>query len=171
MRLEVLSGIEGWPLIAALQGAVYPPDVLAKVIWRDVTWAQADTRILVWEGGEVVCHVGLYERRCTHDGTMRRIIGVGGVMTAPSARRRGYASTAMREAAQLMASRRMEFGLLFCEPHNEKFYEGLGWRMFAGQVFCEQPQGRIRFGLMAAMVLPIGSTARTGVIDLCGLPW
>lgn len=171
MRIEVLTGREGWPLITALEAAVYPPDVMARVIWRDVTWAHADTRILAWEDGSVLCHVGMYEREGTHDGAARRIMGIGGVMTAPDARRRGYASTAMRKAAELMKARRADFGLLFCEPHNERFYESLGWRMFAGHVFCEQPQGRMRFGLMAALVLPIASTPMRGVIDLCGLPW
>jgi GNAT superfamily N-acetyltransferase len=171
MQLDVVGGDDGWPLIAELERAVYPPEVLAKVVWRDVVWAHAAKRILVREGDHVLCHVGLYPRLGTHDGEARRITGIGGVMTAPGAQRRGYASAAMREAAQVMKSWRSAFGLLFCEPHNEKFYESLGWQMFAGQVFCEQPQGRIRFGLMAAMVLPLASTAQTGVIDLRGLPW
>jgi hypothetical protein len=127
--------------------------------------------VLVRENGVVVCHVGLYGRDGMHDGVRRMITGIGGVMTAPGARRRGHAGAAMREAAQIMRSRGADFGLLFCEPHNEPLYESLGWRKFAGDVFCEQPQGRICFNLMAAMILPVRSTAETGVIDLCGLPW
>lgn len=171
VRIEVLSGDEGWPLVEPLEKAVYPPEVMAEVVWRDVTWAHADRRVLVREGDGVVCHVGMYEREGTHDGALRRIAGIGGVMTAPDARGRGYASAAMREAERRMRARRSAFGVLFCEPHNEAFYEGLGWRMFAGQVFCEQPLGRTRFALMAAMVLPLASTPVRGVIDLCGLPW
>jgi ribosomal protein S18 acetylase RimI-like enzyme len=171
VRIEILTGQDGWPLIAALESSVYPPKVMARVVWRDVAWAHADARILVREDAEIVCHVGIYERDGTHDGAPRRITGIGGVMTAPDARRRGYASAAMREAAHLMGARGADFGLLFCEPHNESLYEGLGWRKFAGEVYCEQPRGRIRFDLMATMVLPVRSTAEGGVIDLCGLPW
>jgi predicted acetyltransferase len=171
VQIEVLSGEEGWPLVAALDAAVYTPEVMARVIWRDVTWAHADTRILVRENGEVVCHVGVFERQGTHDGVPRQMTGIGGVMTAPDAQRRGYASAAMREAARFMGARGADFGLLFCEPHNEPLYAGLGWRKFAGEVFCEQPQGRIRFDLMTAMILHVRSTAESGVIDLCGLPW
>ena len=171
VRIEVVSGDEGWPLAEALEKVVYPPEVMAQVIWRDVTWAHADTRVLVRENEAVVCHVGLYSRDGAHDGARRRIIGVGAVMTVPEARRRGHARAAMREAARIMRFKGADFGLLFCEPHNEPVYEGFGWRMFRGQVFCEQPQGHTRFGLMAAMVLPLASTPETGVIDLCGLPW
>ena len=84
----------------------------------------------------------------------------------------GFASAAMRRAAQdIDEVDRPDFALLFCEPHNFPFYSRLGWRQFAGDVFVEQPHGRVRFEVMAAFVLDLRQQPRTGVIDLRGLPW
>ena len=68
-------------------------------------------------------------------------------------------------------TKRCEFALLFCEPHNFAFYEARGWQPFTGEVYAEQPEGRIRFEAMAPFVFDISRAPRDGVIDLCGLPW
>ena len=43
----------------------------------------------------------------------------------------------------------VRFAMLFCEPHNEAFYQARGWHAFKGEVYAEQPEGRIRFEAMA----------------------
>jgi len=67
------------------------------------------------------------------------------------------------------------FALLFCEPHNAPFYMARGWKAFDGEIFAEQPQAganaRVRFTAIAPYVHDIGRAPRSGVIDLCGLPW
>jgi aminoglycoside 2'-N-acetyltransferase I len=171
MHIEVLDGEGGWPLVEALDREVYPPEVMATVPWRDVTWAHADKRVVVSDLAGARCHVGLYWRNGTFDGTHVRMAGIGGVMTSSAVRRNGYASSAMSRAAQLMDEEGIDFGLLFCEPHNERFYGNLGWSIFDGEVWTEQPQGRIRFDMMHALSLPIRFAPQRGVIDLCGLPW
>ncbi len=144
---------------------------MAKVVWRDVTWAHADKRIFVYDKDEAVCHVGVYLRD-GRDGTAEvRIAGIGGVMTLPAARRRGCAGAALSAAEALMRDEGCDFGLLFCEPHNLRFYENLGWRRFDGDVFCEQPEGHVRFGILHAMSLSIVAAPASQIIDLCGLPW
>ena len=40
-----------------------------------------------------------------------------------------------------------------------------------GEVYAEQPQGRVRFDAMAPFVFDFTRKPRDGVIDLCGLPW
>lgn len=169
--IEILDGKEGWPLAEALNGQCYPPEVMATVIWRDVTWAHADNRVFVRLDDEAVCHAGLYFRDAEDGDRGVLICGIGGVMTLERARRRGCASSALKAAAAVMKERDCDFGLLFCEPHNVPFYEGLGWRVFDGDVFCEQPAGRIKFDIMHTMVLPLRCDVRTQIIDLCGLPW
>jgi len=171
ISVEIHSGESGWPLAEVLDRECYPPEVMATVIWRDVTWAHANTRILVRDADRTVCHVGLYLRNGKDGEAPRYIGGIGGVMTAPDARGRGHAGTAMRLAADLMKHEGRDFGLLFCEPHNEEFYARLGWAVFDGDVFCEQPSGRIKFDMMHAMVLPLRSVPRSRAVDLCGLPW
>jgi aminoglycoside 2'-N-acetyltransferase I len=127
--------------------------------------------VLVSDDQGVRCHVGIFWRNGSFDGQSVRMAGIGGVMTSSSVRRTGYASEAMRRAAQLMKDAEVDFGLLFCEPHNERFYGNLGWRVFEGDVWTEQPQDRIRFDLMRALYLPMRMAPARGSIDLCGLPW
>jgi GNAT superfamily N-acetyltransferase len=169
VNAELLDGSEGWPLAEALNGEVYPPKVMATAIWRDIVWAEADKRVIVRVGGDVVCHTGLYFRDGLLNGAAVRLCGIGGVMTLPAAQRKGHASAAMRRAAAAMEG--VDFGLLFCEPHNVRFYGGLGWGVFEGTVHCDQPAGRTKFDMMPAMVLPLRVTPAGGEIDLCGLPW
>src|SRR5271163_123589 len=150
ISVEIHSGETGWPLAEVLDRECYPPEVMATIVWRDVSWAHADTRILVRDADQTVCHIGLYFRDGKDGGMPCRIGGVGGVMTAPGRRRQGHAGRAMRLAADMMEYQDGDFGLLFCEPHNVAFYERLGWRIFDGDVFCEQPSGRVKFALMHA---------------------
>ena len=157
-----------WPKVEALEKDVYPPDVMANVVWRDVAWAHANRRVCIPEEDRLICHVGVYERNGLYNDWPRLINGIGGVMTAPDRRRRGLASQAMRLATSLIA----DFNLLFCEPHNEQFYESLGWYKFRGEVLCVQPhKGRIRFDILTPMIHRGRHAPEDGVIDLCGLPW
>lgn len=171
IAVEICFGEDGWPLAEALDHECYPPDVIATTIWRDVTWAHADTRILVREADKAICHVGLYFRNGKDGEAPREIGGIGAVMTSPRVRGRGHAGRAMRLAADMMQYQGCDFGLLFCEPHTVAFYERLGWLVFDGHVYCEQPSGRIKFDMMHAMILPLRCSPRSQAIDLCGLPW
>jgi aminoglycoside 2'-N-acetyltransferase I len=169
--IEILDGSAGWPLAETLDRVCYPPEVMATVIWRDITWAHADKRIFAYRNGEPACHVGLYLRKARNEAREVFIGGIGGVMTLPAARHQGFASAAMRAAAEEMKSAGCDFGLLFCEPHNGAFYRGLGWELFAGHAFCDQPSGLFKFDMMNTMVLSVLSSPQSGTIDLCGLPW
>lgn len=171
MRIEVVDGEGGWPLVEALDREVYSPEVMAKVMWKHVVWAHAAKRVVISEDGRAVCHAGLFLRDGLLDGARVRICGVGGVMTSPSARRRGLAGAAMNRAAETMREEGVDFGLLFCERHNVGFYAALGWRIFSGQVHCTQPSGPMTFDMMPNMTLPLRLAPASGVIDLCGLPW
>ncbi len=167
----MVDGDTGWALAEPLDRECYPPEAMAKVIWRDIVWAHADRRVVVHGEGEIVCHVGIYFREGTLDGAPVRIAGIGGVMTSPRVRRAGHAGNAMGLAVDVMREHEIDFGLLFCEPHNVPLYEHLGWRIFPGGVYCKQPSGCIHFDMMHTMVLPLRLSPEGGTIDLCGLPW
>jgi len=94
-------------------------------------------------------------------------------MTHPARQGQGLASKAMREAAKRFEQDlHVDYALLFCRPDLVLFYERLGWKSFEGQVFVEQPQGKIEFSANGAMVLDVKEQAPlTGVLDLNGLPW
>jgi predicted acetyltransferase len=173
IEIDVLNGNESWPLAEPLYKAVWPPEVVATLPWADITFAHADLRVLVQAEPEgVVCHVGIYRREVTWNGRKFAAGGIGGVLTAADSRRKGYASVALNAAVQTLKDEgATDFGLLFCEPHNAPFYTGRGWKPFDGEIWCEQPGGRVRFDAVAPYVYHIKRAPPTGIIDLCGLPW
>ncbi len=173
IEIEVLNGDASWSMAEPLLKAVWPRRVVEKLPWAGIVWAEADLRVLVQsESGGVICHVGIFRREVKWNGRKIRAGGIGGVATHEDARRRGYASIALNAAIQTLKDEgATDFALLFCEPHNATFYMGRGWKPFDGEIYCNQPAGRVRFEAIAPYVHDIRRAPRQGVIDLCGLPW
>ena len=64
-RIEIVNGDEGWRLASRLLEAVWPPEVVATLPWKDVVWARADSRVLNIKGhNDVIGHAGY---RLAHD--------------------------------------------------------------------------------------------------------
>jgi aminoglycoside 2'-N-acetyltransferase I len=173
IEIEVLNGAASWPMAEPLFSAVWPPDVVEKLPWGRFAFAHPEWRVLVQADPEgVVSHVGVQRREVTWNGRKMRAGGIGGVLTREDTRRRGYASIALNAAIQTLKDEgATDFALLFCEPHNAPFYIGRGWKPFDGEIYCDQPGGRIRFDAIAPYVYKLKSAPLRGVIDLCGLPW
>ncbi|MCP3394430.1 GNAT family N-acetyltransferase [Bradyrhizobium sp. CCGB12] len=173
VEIDILNGDASWPIAKPLLQEVWGPLMVAGKPWANVKWANADLRVLIEtpEDG-LVCHVGIYFRTVSWNGRKVHIGGIGGVSTREDQRGRGYATMAIDAAVHTMrANEAVRFALLFCEPHNVAFYEARKWQPFTGEVYCEQPEGRIRFTAMAPFVLDIVRAPTQGTIDLCGPPW
>jgi aminoglycoside 2'-N-acetyltransferase I len=173
IEIDVLNGDASWPMAEPLFNAVWPRDVVEKLPWGHIKWAHADLRVLIEApSGGVACHVGIYFRTITWNDRKVHIGGIGGVSTRQDCRRLGYASLALNAAIQTMRDQEtVRFGLLFCEPHNFAFYQSRGWHPFTGEIYAEQPGGKVRIEAMAPFVFDFARAPRQGVIDLCGLPW
>jgi predicted acetyltransferase len=173
IEIDVLNGDQSWPLAEPLLKEVWPREVLDRLPWGDVQWAHADLRVLIEHpDGSLACHVGVYFRTVIWNGRKFHAGGVGGVATRPDSRGKGYASIALNAAVQTMRDHEaVQFALLFCEPHNFAFYQSRGWHPFAGEIYAEQAQGRLRFEAMTPFVFDFSRAPRQGMIDLCGLPW
>ena len=173
IEIDILNGDESWPTAEPLFDEVWPEHVLDKLPWGQIQWANADLRVLIEApSGGLACHIGLYFRTVSWNGRKYHVGGIGGVMTKPEYRRQGYASIALDAAIQTLRDHEaVQFALLFCEPHNFAFYQSRGWHPFAGEIYAEQPEGRVRFEAMAPFVFDLKRAPRQGVIDLCGLPW
>jgi len=174
MRIDINPGDPSWEAAEKLLEIVWPPDVMETIVWRDVVWAHADRRVMVHADAppyDLLCHVGLFVRNALWNDRAVTIGGIGGVATHPDKRGSGLATAAMRTAMECYAREHRDFAVLFCEPFNFAFYRSLGWHQFEGEVFAEQPQGRIRFDLMATFVYDLKLAPRGGAIDLRGLPW
>jgi len=173
IEIDVLNGDASWSTAEPLLDAVWPRHVLERLPWGDVEWAHADLRVLIEApSGGLACHVGIYFRTVTWNGRKLDIGGIGGVSTREDCRGRGYASLALNAAIQTMRDQEaVQFALLFCEPHNFKFYQSRGWHPFSGEIYAEQPGGKVRFEVLAPFVFDFRRAPRRGTIDLCGLPW
>ncbi|UZE48955.1 GNAT family N-acetyltransferase [Rhodopseudomonas sp. P2A-2r] len=172
IEIEILTGGAAPPAVAQLFDLVWPDDVLRQLPWGHIVFADADLRVLVESDEQLVCHVGIFRRDVTWNGRKLRAGGIGGVATHPDFRGRGLASVALNAAVQTLKDERAtDFALLFCDPHNEAFYASRGWKRFMGEVWAEQPGGRVRFDAMLPMVFYLKRAPHEGEIDLCGLPW
>ena len=174
IEVDILNGEASWPLAAPLLDSVWSADVMQTKPWRKVKWAHADLRVLIdaGDGSGLACHVGIFFRTVTWNGRKVHIGGIGGVATREDCRGLGYASLGLEAAVHTFrANEAVRFALLFCEPHNQSFYEARGWHRFAGEIWCEQPEGRVRFEAMTPFVFDVIRAPRQGLIDLCGLPW
>jgi aminoglycoside 2'-N-acetyltransferase I len=172
-HIEIKAGNLGWSQAAPFLKAIWPPEVVAKLPWRDVVWANPDQRLLVFnDDHEIICHLAIVLRDATWDGRPVKIGGIGGVATRVDCRRQGVASTAMRKAVrEIQETYKRDFGLLFCEPRHASLYKSLGWHAFKGAIFVIQPQGRVRFDATDPYVFDLKVSPRAGVVDLFGLPW
>jgi len=174
IEIDIVNGDQSWPRAKELFEAVWPRAEVKNLPWGHIKWADAELRVLIDapEGG-LACHVGIYFRTVSWNGQKVHIGGIGGVATRPDCRRRGYASIALNAAIQTMyAHDAAQFALLFCEPHNFEFYRSRGWQPFIGDIYVEQPEGRIRFEAMSPFVFDLKRRAPLrGTIDLGGLPW
>ena len=47
IEIEVLNGDASWPQAKPLYEAVWPPEVMATLPWKDVIFAHADLRVFV----------------------------------------------------------------------------------------------------------------------------
>ncbi len=152
--------------IRDLAQRVFPPQP------GDWTWATADWWVLVRVGEILVSQLEIIERVGLVNQRPIRLGGIGGVATLPEYRRQGFATLAMRRAAEYMRDPlAVEFGLLICEPRMEGYYTRLGWQTIAAAMFFAQPDRRGQNDGLT-MVLPVlGNCWPDGEVDLCGLPW
>jgi len=173
MQLEEWDGEASRPLVSRLRSAVYPPEVLAQTVWRDIASAAPSRRIIVTQDEEIVAAAGILWRNARLDGEPVLIGGLGGVMTMPKLQGNGLGLIAVKAAMKALArDRQPAFSLLFCEDKNAGFYSRMGWKRFDGEVTVDQPAGQMIYRIMSVMVASLGGQAPLrGNIDLCGLPW
>lgn len=162
---------------AALQTlslAVYPPEVAAAWPGRAIQWTPHQWGIVGWAAERAaLCYVGIVLREAHWNDRAVKVGGIGGVKTHPASRRRGFATTAIRQALHFFQEQGdVDFGLLMCQPSLTIFYERLGWQGFSGDLFVTQRQTTVPFTVNLPMSTPIRLQDRlTGTIDLLGPPW
>ncbi len=101
------------------------------------------------------------------------VAGVGGVMTLPAYRGRGYARATVEKAVAFAASQfAAPFALMLCPAGSRLAYNHLTWQVVDVAIVCEQSGGLVPLGGEMPVVLPFRTQSwPPGLIDLCGCPW
>jgi GNAT superfamily N-acetyltransferase len=127
--------------------------------------------VLAFVEGRLVSALEIAVRRGSVGGEPVKLGLLGGVITAPRWRGRGYGSALLEYAARFIcAELGCEFGFLICGEGLVAFYERLGWRLLPNTCVYDQPGGKVE-GELKAMVFSCGGQGfAPGVLDLEGLP-
>jgi aminoglycoside 2'-N-acetyltransferase I len=151
-------------------GAVRPFALPADTYsWNPPSWSA-----LIKSGQRVVAHAGIIYRVLQVGQLRVPVAGIGGVMTLPDWRRRGYARALLANATAFAALQLWApFAMVICPKEDSSFYQHLGWQVAEAPIWCEQPGGRIRLQNELALYLACQGDAEwpSGSIDLGGTPW
>jgi heat shock gene repressor HrcA len=99
--------------------------------------------------------------------------GIGGVMTLPAWRGRGFARAALRKAVAFLDHwLGVPFALVICPAEAAAFLRRLGWQLVDAPIVCDQAGRQVALSGEVALVLAGQAGAwPPGPIDLCGPPW
>ena len=119
--------------LSALSAAVYPPQPSVDKVASRIQWADPQWSILIRdEDHQLVSHVGALTRLGLCDGEQILIGGIGGVMTHPAQRRKGYAAAGVRRATDFLRQElEVDISLLVCGTDLLCFYQRFGFSAFS----------------------------------------
>ena len=128
--------------------------------------------VIYADGDGPLSHAAVLKHYAAANGRPALIGGIGGVVTIPTAQRRGYATMLVRHATDFLRTQwNVDVALLFCVDRMVKYYERLGWRTVACEVLVDQPTGKLPcpFHVMTMSFKPGFETIEQ--IDLGSAPW
>ena len=126
-----------------------------------------------WLGSEPVTQLCLVKREIEVAQTQVWVAGIGGVATHPNWQRHGFATRLLLATETFMREELgVPFGLLICANRTRPFYESVGWKHVADELFFAQKdltkrsmKTNVMISMLTNEIWPLG------VIDLCGAPW
>lgn len=95
---------------------------------------------LAWEGGDLVGHASLVQRRLLHAGRALRSGYVEGVAVRADRRRRGIATAMMAELERVVRAA-YDLGTLGASDEGAAFYASRGWQRWRGPTSALTPSG------------------------------
>lgn len=156
-----------------LKAAVYPPEGEGEWEGASREWSRPEWGVFVRDGaGDLVSYTGVIRREGSVDGRHSTIGGVGGIATHPDHRGKGYAPLGIGRALDYLVTLQTDFALLVCREQMVSYYQGLGWRLFEGEVRDTQSGEPEVFEFNRVMVGDLNLKApHHGTIDLRGPAW
>jgi GNAT superfamily N-acetyltransferase len=148
-------------------------DLFDRMFGKEPTvYSDSDWFIMGFLADALVSRVAILKRVVSVGDDVLIVGGISGVATVPEYRKRGYATSLMKDAQEFIREELpADFGLLICNTGLRPFYERLGWKVVPGPTTYAQPGGSETCkGL--TMVFECGRAEwPAGPIDLCGYPW
>jgi len=144
----------------------------AQTASYNLHWQPKTEHVLILENGVAVSHVGLVKHIVAVGDRLVIVAGIGGVLTRPDCRGRGFGQMAIQKAEEFAQRSLMtNFGLLFCRTEVCTWYERLGWSQISEPVWIDQPEGIIRAPLVV-MTKGFGEEKwPSGEVRLGCFPW
>jgi aminoglycoside 2'-N-acetyltransferase I len=111
----------------------------------DHDWEHAlgGVHALLWEGGELIGHASVIQRRLLHGGRALRAGYVEGVGVRADRRRHGHGE-AMMKALERVIRAAYEVGALSATDVGAELYAALGWEAWRGPTSALTPAGIVR---------------------------
>ena len=111
--------------------------------FSDEDWRHAVGGVHVWvsDASGVISHGSLVERTLVCSGHVLRVGYVEAVATAHAHRRKGYGAAILNRLGELI---REGYPLGALSTGTHVFYETLGWELWRGPTFVDDPGGRQR---------------------------
>lgn len=135
-------------------------------------WRAKDLHVLVFHKRSLVSHVGLVKHSVRLGEEDVPVAGIGGVLTHPDYRGCGLGQTAMRRAEEHARDvLGISFGMLFCRPEMQPWYEAQGWLRTEVPVWVEQPDGIIEMPLPTLVKCFANQNWPPKAIQLRSCPW
>ena len=125
-------------ILASARALLY--DVFEDMTEHDWEHCLGGVHALLREGGEVVGHASVVQRRLLHGGRALRAGYVEGVGVRASRRRRGHGA-AMMEALERVLRRAYDLGALGATDEAVDFYAARGWERWRGPTSALTPTG------------------------------
>ena len=144
-----------------------------EIRWQDIRWGPSEWMALGYSDEVLVTILGLLRREILVGTAKLWVVGVGGVATHPAWQKRGL-STRLLQASEAFMREKLpaSFALLICGEGRLSFYERVGWRHVADDLFFMQDGKRYPIWDIPVMILPLSQLNwPAGEIDLCGSPW
>jgi aminoglycoside 2'-N-acetyltransferase I len=119
---------------------------------------------LAWDGGELIGHASVIQRRLMHGGRALRTGYVEAVGVRPDRRREGHGAKLMTPLERIIRAA-YDVGALGATDEAIPFYESRGWRRWEGPTSALTPQGVVRTADVDGAVYVLPVSAR---LDLAG---
>lgn len=137
----------------------------------ELIWRPKSEQLVLYEGENPVSTCGLLRQQVELCTASLEVGGIGGVVTRPDFRGRGYAGKLLEEALRIFCDEwLLDAGMLFCRDALIPFYRERGWQVLEAPVSILQPIGTITCPT-PVMVHPFHTPWPSGPIHIDSLPW